>query len=260
MKSSARPIVAGAILLAAALAFWTLALSPKRTEADELGAKIETLNANIETAQTQLIGATAAKRAFPTAYHQLVELGQAVPATDETPSLLVELSRLAAESGVDFNSIQLEERGGETGEVPASTSTESGEAEALPASEVAASLLPLGASIGPAGLGVMPYTLQFEGNFFDIAKFVGKVNALVRSKGKTGLTIDGRLVTINSFSLKHQTGSPGEKGKKKAAASPTLEASFSVTTFLTPPGQGVTAGATPTAPAEATATTVAAEE
>ena len=35
--------------------------------------------------------------------------------------------------------------------------------------EAAASLMPLGASIGPAGLAVMPYNLIFNGTFFQIA-------------------------------------------------------------------------------------------
>ena len=54
-------------------------------------------------------------------------------------------------------------------------------AETVPPTEVEASLLPLGASIGPAGLAVMPYTLQFQGNFFGIAKFIGQVDSLVKS-------------------------------------------------------------------------------
>jgi Tfp pilus assembly protein PilO len=257
MKASTRPLIAGVIVVAAALAFWTLALSPKRDEAKELGTQIETLNSGISVAQSQVAQATSSRRTFPAAYHQLVELGQAVPATDETPSLLIELNKLADRSGVSFDSIQLE-GGGEGGEVSvAPGSTEGG---AVPASEVAASLLPLGASIGSAGLGVMPYNLTFQGNFFQIAKFVGKVDALVKSKDKTGLTVDGRLITINGFSLSDQTGD-GEttNGSTSSNAAPKLSASFSVTTYLTPPGQGITAGATPTAPAEASAQTVAAE-
>jgi type II secretory pathway pseudopilin PulG len=264
MKSSARPVVAILLVVAAAIAFWTLALSPKRSEADKLEAQIETLNTSVESARSELAQATAARHQFPTAYHQLVELGQAVPATDETPSLFVELETLALGSGVSFEAIQLEGEGeGEaapevateaTSTTEGSSATGTPAAQVVPATEVEASLLPLGASIGTAGLAVMPYTLTFDGEFFGIAKFIGKVDDLVAS-GKATMAIDGRLITISGFSL--TSGSEDEEG---SGGGPTeLQATFNVTTYLTPPGQGVTAGATPSAPTESSTQTVAAE-
>ena len=256
MRSSARPIVAILLVVAAAIAFWTLALSPKRSEAEKLDTQIESLDASVASARSELAQATAARRTFPTAYHRLVELGQAVPATDETPSLLVELELLAVKSGVSFETITLEGEGEPAPEVTTeasstatSPSTGTPAAEVVPATEVEASLLPLGASIGTAGLAVMPYSMNFSGSFFGIAKFIGKVDDLVES-GKAKMLVDGRLLTINGFSL---TAGSSEGGSSE------LQATFSVTTYLTPPGQGVTAGATPSAPAEATSQTVAAE-
>jgi Tfp pilus assembly protein PilO len=258
MKSSTRPIVAILLVVVAAIAFWTLALSPKRSEAEKLDTQIETLNASVATARGELAQATAARHTFPTAYHQLVELGQAVPATDETPSLLVELEHLADTSGVSFETISLESSAEAPAAAPEATSTTTGEsgssigtpaAEVVPATEVEASLLPLGASIGTAGLAVMPYSLNFRGNFFGIAKFIGKVDDLVES-GTAKMSVDGRLLTINGFSL---SGAEAEGGGDE------LQATFSVTTYLTPLGQGITAGATPSAPAESTDQTVAAE-
>jgi len=258
MKSSARPIVAILLIVAAAIAFWTLALSPKRDEADKLDAQIETLTASVVAARSELAQATAARHVFPTAYHQLVELGQAVPASDETPSLLVELEQLADASGVSFETITLEGEGGTAEAAPEATATAPAEstpttgtpaASVIPATEVEASLLPLGASIGSAGLAVMPYSMTFSGNFFGIAKFIAKVDDLVESTNAK-MTVDGRLLTINGFSL-----SAAESGSGGAE----LQATFSVTTYLTPPGQGITAGASPSAPAEASTQTVAAE-
>jgi Tfp pilus assembly protein PilO len=258
MKSSARPIIGSLLVVVAAIAFWTLALSPKRSEVEKLDTQIESLNASVASARGELAQATAARRTFPAAYHQLVELGQAVPASDETPSLLVELERLADTSGVSFETITLEGEGEATAAVtPEATSTPGGEtgaaigtpaAEVVPATEVEASLLPLGASVGTAGLAVMPYSMSFSGSFFGIARFIGKVDDLVAS-GKAKMLVDGRLLTINGFSL---TSVEAEGGGE-------LQASFSVTTYLTPPGQGVTAGATPIAPAESTSQTLAAE-
>jgi Tfp pilus assembly protein PilO len=264
MRSATRPIIAILVVAAAAIAFWTLILSPKREEADKLGAQVEQLQTSVDAARSELSKAQAARRAFPTAYHELVELGQAVPASDETPSLLVELQTLAATSGVSFDSIQLKgeseaaPEAAVTPTAPTETNSSTGApaAEVVPATEVEASLLPLGASIGTAGLAVMPYSLEFEGDFFEIAHFIGKVDALVKSG--TTMKVDGRLVTINSFSLTTNSSEDDESSEGPTE----LSATFSVTTYLTPPGQGITAGATPTAPApvaESSTQTVAAQ-
>jgi Tfp pilus assembly protein PilO len=251
MGSSTRPIVAIVAVAAVAIAFWQLALSPKRDEVDHLGAQIETLQTSIDAAQSELAQATAARHEFPTAYHQLIELGQAVPSTDETPSLLVELGQIATESRVKFDSIQLEGIGEG---IAATALPEADSIGSVPASEVEAALLPLGASIGSAGLAVMPYNVKFEGNFFGISTFIGRIDSLVKSKN-AGVAVDGRLVTINGFTLTPQVGN--EEGGAESE-SQQLEATFSVTTYLTPPGQGLTAGASPTAPAETSTQTVAA--
>jgi Tfp pilus assembly protein PilO len=264
MGSATRPIVGMLVVAAAAIAFWTLLLSPKRDEAAKLSEHVEAVTTTVESARGQLAQATVARRSFPTAYHQLVELGQAVPASDETPSLLIELETIAVASGVEFDDIQLEGEGeaapeavaapAPTTEATAGTSTSTPAAETIPPTEVEASLLPLGASIGSAGLAIMPYSLDLKGNFFQVANFIGAVDSLVRSG--SAMKVDGRLITINGFSLSAGTGT-GEEGGSSGA--PELQANFSVTTYLTPPGQGVTAGATPAAPPESTSQTVSTE-
>jgi Tfp pilus assembly protein PilO len=265
MGSATRPIVAMLVVAAAAIAFWTLALSPQRDEASKLAAQAEGLTSSLEAARSQLAQATADQRTFPSAYHQLVELGQAVPADDETPSLLIELETIATATGVEFKNIQLEGEGEMAPEAVAvapvptegtagATSTGTPAAETVPPSEVEASLLPLGASIGSAGLGVMPYSLEFKGNFFRVANFIGAIDSLVKSE--KAVKVDGRLVTINGFSLIPLAEAEGVKSSGLTE----LQANFSVTTYLTPPGQGITAGATPTEPGtEPASQTVAAE-
>jgi Tfp pilus assembly protein PilO len=255
MRSAAslRPIIASIVVLGAALAFWVLLLSPKREESDKLGTQIQSLTTQVEGARSEVAQAVEARRSFPAAYHQLVVLGQAVPSNAETPSLLVELNQLAAKSHVFFESIQLE---GEEASAEASAATSGTTGGTVSASEVEASLLPLGASIGSAGLGVMPYTLQFEGTYFNVSAFIGKVEALV--KAGNHLAVDGRLITINSFGLATEVhGGEGESGTKASTGvSPNLKATFSVTTYLAPPGQGLNAIA-PTS--ESSTATVAAE-
>jgi Tfp pilus assembly protein PilO len=250
--SSNRLIVSILIVAALAIAFWMLALGPKREEAEELSSQVGSLKVSLSEAQAKAAEATAAQRAFPADYRQLTVLGQAVPAGDETSSLLVELDHVATTSKVRFESIQLT-GAGETSSaepalaaVPAPAPAPGAPSGAVPASstvpptEAAASVLPLGATIGTAGLGVMPYNLTFSGNFFQIANFIKGMDSLVRTGNKVG--VDGRLVTLNGFAL----NADAER------EFPHLDATFSVTTYVTPPTQGVTAGATATAPAPVT--------
>jgi hypothetical protein len=89
---------------------------------------------------------------------------------------------------------------------------------------------------------VMPYTLKFTGDFFHVADFIHGLDALVKT-ANSRVAVDGRLVTIDGFSL----------GPEQGETFPNLEATFAVTTYLTPASQGITAGATPTAPSSVTA-------
>jgi Tfp pilus assembly protein PilO len=237
MGSSTRPIVAVLVIAALAIAFWMLALGPKREEADELGTQVTQLTSALEASRSEVAIATAAKHSFPADYQQLVTLGQAVPGGDETASLLVELEGLADNSGVSFNGIKLSSESGESAPV---TSTGSA-TEPAPPTEVAASLLPLGATIGSAGLAVMPYSLDFSGDFFEIADFIRRVDSLVRP-ASAKIAVDGRLITIDGFALSIDQG----------RGFPHLTASFSVTTYLTPPEPDIAAGATLGAPSTAT--------
>jgi Tfp pilus assembly protein PilO len=260
MSASNRVIVSILALAALAVGFWVLALGPKREEANELSGQVGQLQVALSEAQSKANVAAAAQREFPADYRQLVVLGQAVPAGDETASLLVELHTIAAAAKVRFAGIQLEGSGesstpttASAAPAPAPTTPSAGSSPgAVPASstvpptEAAASLLPLGASIGPAGLGVMPYTLTFSGNFFQIADFIGGIDSLVHTGVEPDVAVDGRLVTLDGFAL--STNPKPEEGKSVA----TLDANFAVTTYVTPPSQGLTAGATASAPAPVT--------
>jgi Tfp pilus assembly protein PilO len=250
MSSSSRLVVSVLVVVALAIGFWVVLLSPKRQEADELGGQVDTLKISQAEAQSQLARAEAARRAFPADYRQLVVLGQAVPVGDETSSLIVELNRIAVHSGLKFDSVQLSAAAEGTAAPveaapapPAEATTPEGSgavqaAATVAPTEAAASLMPLGASIGSAGLGVMPYSLTFSGDFSHVADFIKGIDSLVHPDGST-VAVDGRLVTLNGFALNVDA----ERGF------PHLDATFSVTTYVTPPDQGLTAGATASEPA-----------
>lgn len=242
LKSSNVLIVAMLAVAALAAAFWILALSPKREEASKLGEQVQQLEASLAQHRQEAASAAEAREEFPANYRQLVVLGKAVPGDDDTASLLVEVNRIAERAGVKFRDLELSTEGGEAEAPPVASSATT----TVSATEAEASLLPLGATIGHAGLGVMPYTLVFDGSFFEVADFIKAIDSMVRTENQD-VTVDGRLVTLDGFSL----AADAIKGF------PQLDATFAVTTYLTPPSQGVTGGATAVAPAAETAAPVA---
>ncbi len=246
MKSTDRMILMGVAALALAAAFWFLILSPKRQEASDLNEQVAALSAEVTTAEQSAAAGEAAKADFSNNYRDLVSLGKAVPTDADTPSLLTQLQSLSTKAGVDFRSITL--GGATTGAAaaPAAAAPTTPTTTTTPATatEASAALLPIGATVGPAGLPVMPYQMTFDGGFFEIADFFGSIDGMVTiSTNGEKTTVDGRLMTIDGFDF-----SPGPNGL------PDLTADVTTTTYLTPADQGITAGATPSGPAAGTAT------
>jgi Tfp pilus assembly protein PilO len=244
MTSNNRAIVGIVVVAALALAFWMLVLSPKRDELKKLDAQAADLTTSLAQHEAEVADAEMARDEFPAEYQRLVILGKAVPGDDDIASLLVQMNHISDRAGGTFHNIKLSAAG--TAPEAAAPAPASAEGEPASATEVAASLLPLGASIGPAGLAVMPYEVTFDGKFFEIADFIKGLDSLVKTNA-AGVNVDGRLVTVDSFTLEADP----DKGF------PDLEASFSLTTYLTPPSEGTTAGATPGAPAPVAAAPVA---
>lgn len=248
LSSSNRAVVAVLALAVVVGGFWVLALSPKREEASKLDKQVEQVKGSLAQHQAEIAAAEEARQDFPAEYQHLVVLGKAVPGDDETASLLVQVNHIADHAKVRFSTLALSSEGGEEAS-EAVQAPPPGEASGAPvsATEVAAATMPLGATIGPAGLAVMPYTLTFSGNFFQVADFIKGLDSMVKTQNEK-VTVDGRLLTVNGFSLQ----------AAPKAEFPTLQATFSVTTYLTPPGEGLTGGASPESPATAEAAPVSA--
>jgi Tfp pilus assembly protein PilO len=247
LKSSNGLIVAILVVAALAVAFWMLILSPKRDEASKFEAQVSALESELSQHTAEAEEAEEARKGFRVDYQQLVVLGKAVPGDDDTASLLVQINRISDHAGTTFQTLKLSEGGTSEAAPPPAPESEEGAAGAkaslVSPTEVAASTLPLGAAIGPAGLAVMPYSLTFTGGFFQIADFIKGLDSLVKTQNDN-VDVTGRLITVDGFSLKAE----------RESGFPKLEAEFTVTTYLTPPEESVTAGATPIAPAPAEAT------
>lgn len=227
MSRTNQIVVAMLATVAVAFGFWTLVLSPKREEAAKLQGEVDEARTSLAQHQQEVDQGLEAREEFADNYQQMVVLGKAVPREDETASLLVQLKAIADRADVRFEEIKLDGEG--EGEAAPTAVPPGSPEEPAPPTEVAASLLPLGASVGPAGLGVMPYTVKFTGDFSRISDFIKGLDAFVRSTNE-GVDVNGRLITVNGFSLDALTG----------AGFPQLEGTFSITTYITPPGEGVT--------------------
>ena len=92
----------------------------------------------------------------------------------------------------------------------------------------------------------MPYQLKFTGDFFAIADFLEGLDGLVRLRGGA-IDVHGRLLTVDGFALQPVDTATAD-GTATVSPIPTLTAEVSVTTYLTPADQGLTAGASPQRP------------
>jgi hypothetical protein len=252
MKSTDRSILLGLVILGLLACFWFMLLAPKRERASELEQEAGDLQAEVTEQEQIAAWAEQAQDEYARNYERLIVLGKAAPADGDTPSFLAQLTDLSDKSGTAFDSLTLSD--GEAAPPPsaaAETTTDQNaeapatEGAAEPASapavpvaptEATAATLPLGATVGPAGLGVLPYDLRFTGDFFDVADLLASLDSLVASGGRA-TSVDGRLVTVNGFTM-----APAGEGRD-------LAVDLSITTYVLPDSQGLTAGATPAEPA-----------
>lgn len=286
MKGTDRLILSVLLVGGLAVAFYLMVLAPKREEASKLSDEVEQLEASVAQQERVVEFAEAAKQDFPRYYGRLAVLGKAVPEAADSASLLVQLSRISSNADVEFRGLQLAEgsTAASSAAPPAGTAPTEGAASVepsatdvppvdaaaagstassgstatagstaasappTPATEAIAASLPIGATVGPAGLGTLPYELTFRGQFFQVADFIAGLDRLVDMREGGHVAADGRLLTIDGFAL----------SRDERQGFPWLEASFTVTSYVAPLGQGLTAGATPTAPAPAVPTAPAA--
>jgi Tfp pilus assembly protein PilO len=238
-KSTNGMIVAMLLIVVGAIGFWIFGVSPKREEAAKLDTQASKLESELVVHEEEVLRGEEARREFPQDYQKLVVLGKAVPGDDDTASLLVQINHIAERNKIEFRQIKLLTGGNEGAETAG--------LEGASPTEAAAALLPLGATVGSPGLAVMPYSFTFNGSFFTLADFIEEIDALVKTENED-VVVDGRLLTLDGFVLEPDS----EKGF------PALEGKFAITTYLAPPSQGVTGGASPESPETAEGTPAAA--
>jgi type II secretory pathway pseudopilin PulG len=212
-------------VVAALVGSWMMVIQPKRDQATKLGAQVKAAQSQLNTLRTEVAQRQHARRAFAGEYAKIVRLGEAVPTDDNVPSLIYQLQGAASGARVDFRALQLNPSSGST-PAPSSPSAAQG----------ATATLPPGATVGPAGFPIEPFTFSFQGNFFHLADFFHRLQRFVVATNKR-VSISGRLMTLNAINL-----SAGASGF------PQISAQISATTYLVPPSEGLLNGATPAGP------------
>jgi hypothetical protein len=217
------------VIAAAAAAYWMLLLSPKRTEAAALATKVSVAQGQIASAQQLLTNYETAKVAYRENYAKVVRLGKAVPADDDTRSMLVQVDASAKRSGIDFDNIDL----------VAGTGAAAGSNVATAQSTTG---LPPGA-VNNGSFSVMPFTLSFSGEFGTLSDFFSRIERFVTVKGDK-IQVDGRLLRVQSLNLKPIDG-----------GWPAIQAQVGVAAYVVPKSSDAAAGATAQSPATGGATT-----
>jgi hypothetical protein len=204
---------------------WVLAVSPERTKAGKINTEVAAAKAQLSTSEGELASARTAQAAYSSAYSSIVSLGKAVPAEEEVPSLIYQLSQATQRQNVEFASIA-------SPAIPAAA-TPTAAAEATAAS---------------AAFSKMPFTFVFNGDFFSLERLFNKLTQFTQRNANGALQVSGRLLTVQSVKLA-PAASPGAANASPAKAKRTLSGTITATAYRLPAGQALTGGATATSPA-----------
>jgi hypothetical protein len=231
MKGRDRIVLIALAVIVVLGAGWVLAVSPKRTQANKLASQVSEAQAQKSSAEQQLASARAAQTQYASAYAAIVNLGKAVPASEEVPSLIYQLSQASSGKHVDFASI-------------ASTTSNTGTPAAAASSSTGASAG--SGATASAGFSQMPFTFIFNGSFFDLEHLFQQLNRFTMSSASGALQVSGRLLTIQGVRL-----APASEASSTSAGTrqQKLSGTITATAYVLPAGQSVTGGATPSSPA-----------
>lgn len=163
LKLTSRVLYAAVIggLVLYAVAFWFLAVAPKRAKATDVAAEAAQLEITVASARR---AATAPPDSEPIAVADIFRLAKAMPAVPDMPGVLLELARIADETGIEFQSISPQ------------SSTVSGDYQ------------------------IVPISLVFDGNFYEVSDLLFRLRTLVAVRhGRLDAT--GRLFSVETINF-----------------------------------------------------------
>jgi hypothetical protein len=221
MSTRDRMVLIAIVLVAILGGAWLKVVSPERSKASKLNAQVAAAKAALASAESNVSSAKAAEEKYAQAYASIVNLGKAVPPTQEVTSLIYEISQASNDKSVDFSSIT----NGSSGTTAGATGTAAD------------------ASAAAAGFTQLPFTFVFEGGFFELEHLFRQLADLTSVAHSGEVEADGRLLTIQSVKL-----APAAADKPTPGKPPVLAGTVTASAYVLPPSQGLTAGATSTSP------------
>ncbi|HUA74199.1 MAG TPA: type II secretion system protein GspM [Solirubrobacteraceae bacterium] len=230
MTARDRLVIVAISALAVLAAVWMLLVSPERKKADKLNTEVSAASAQLATAESQASEAQAARSRYSTAYASVVNLGKAVPPSEEVPSLIYQLAQASNEKHVQFTSISTSTSGTPAPAAAASTSTSA-----------------TGAAATTVSFTQMPFTFVFEGGFDDLYHLFRQLNGATVRTASGQLQVSGRLLTLQGVKLEPATADEAKGGSQQ------LTGTITATAYVLPASQGLTGGATATSPTPASA-------
>jgi Tfp pilus assembly protein PilO len=220
MTGRDRMVLIGIVVLVALGAAWMLVVSPERKKAGELGTKVAAAQTQLATAESAVSSARAAQSQYASAYAAIVNLGKAVPPSQEVPALIDQLAQASNQKSINFTSIT--STGASSSSSPSPSSAASAASAAAPAP--------------------LPFSFVFEGSYFDLEHLLNRLTDFTTLTPSGDLQVNGRLLTIESVALAPGVGAEGAKG-----TTTNLTGSITATAYVMPAGQGLASagGATP---------------
>lgn len=150
MSNKLRLLLIALVVVAVAVLAWFFLLDPLRSDIAAAEDQIAEEQERLSQAQIRLAQAEATREEGRRNQARLLELAKIMPASEEVPSLLLQIQALADQSGIDFIAIT------------PGDSKESG----LP------------------GCRILPLELQFKGTFFDVSDFIYRAEQMVAGPGR----------------------------------------------------------------------------
>ena len=158
-------VAAAAAIVFFGLIAYLVVVGPKRSRVGEVEDRIAEVRVELARAR---IEAARAKQTPPVPVGELSRLTKAMPDQTDMPGLLLELARVAHESGISFDSI-------------------------TPADPVAGT-----------GFQKVPVSLVFQGNFFELSDFLFRLRSLVQVRDNR-VDVDGRLFSVDGIDFAQGT-------------------------------------------------------
>jgi Type II secretion system (T2SS), protein M len=231
MTTRDRLMLMGIAVLAVLAVGWYMAVSPEREKASKVSAEVQSARQQLTSAETQASEALSAEARYTTAYTSLVTLGQAVPASTETPALIYTLDKATHKHDIEFSSITNGASGAGSSSSGSSSSSSSASSSVTSATQ-------------GAGLSQQPFTFVFNGSFIDLSKLLGQLEGFTVLTSSGPLQVSGRLLTIDSVTL-----APDQSEVAGGSKASKLTGTITATAYVLPSGTSALGGASPSGPA-----------